>query len=280
MKIELATMEGGTINSISFYTTSDNIPTKTPGTVVVYVKEVGYTEINAFETKEGSSVIYQGKLNIISITDGGLLTIPFNTPYTFNGGNLLIGIENTTDIKSEDIYFYGQNVRGASVAGVDKVSEEYMTASQQNFIPKTSFDYTAATGVVYHVPTHVAASEVTAETATLSWNAPEGEVTGYVCQYKKADEETWSAEATVTTTAVTLSGLAAATAYNFRVKALYGSNESGFAFTSFTTDFSDDMCSITLKLSDQEGDGWNGAAIQVVDALTMRIRIIATRISQ
>ena len=122
--------------------------------------------------------------------------------------------------------------------------------------------------MVYHVPTHVAANEVTAETATLSWNAPEGDVTGYVYQYKKADEETWSTETTLTTTTVTLSGLTAATAYTFRVKALYGSNESVFAFANFNTDFSDDMCSITLKLSDEAGDGWNGATILVVDALT------------
>lgn len=52
------------------------------------------------------------------------------------------------------------------------------------------------------------------------------------------------------------------------MKALYDSNESSFAFTNFNTDFSDDMCSITLKLSDEAGDGWNGAAIQVVDVLT------------
>lgn len=266
MKIELATMEGGTINSISFYTTSDNIPTKTPGTVVVYVKEVGYTEINAFETKEGSSVIYQGKLNIISTTDSGLLTIPFNTPYNYAGGNLLIGIENTTDADINSIIFYGQTVKGASVAGADTESLANVTASQQNFIPKTTFEYTAFNG--YHKPTGLAASEVTTETTTLSWTAPEGEVTGYVYQYKKANEETWSTEATVTTTTVTIGELTAATVYNFRVRALYGSNESYFAMTNFTTQISDDMCSITLKLTDHEGDGWNGAAIKVVDVLS------------
>jgi hypothetical protein len=265
---DLTTMEGGTINSISFYTTSDNIPINTPSAVNVYVKEVSYTEINAFETKENSSVIYKGRLNIISTADGGLLTIPFNTPYTYNGDNLLIGIENTAKTEMNPIVFYGKNVSGASVTGIDRQKEEYITPTQQNFIPKTTFDYTAATGVVYHVPTSIAVSEVTAGTATLSWTAPKGEVTGYVYQYKKANEETWSTEATVTTTTATISGLTAATAYNFRVKALYGSNESRFTFTNFTTDFSDDMCSITLKLTDEAGDGWSGAAIQVVDVLT------------
>ncbi len=263
---DLATMDGGTINSISFYTTSDNIPYQTESLVDVYVKEVGYTEINGFETKESSFVVYQGRLNIINTTDGGLLTIPLRTPYSYDGGNLLIGIENTSGADLNPIYFYGQAVDRASVAGAHTESLADIIPSLQNFIPKTTFEYTAFNG--YHKPTGLAATEVTTETATLSWTAPEGEVTGYAYQYKKASEETWSTEATVTTTTVTISGLTAATAYDFRVKALYGSDESRFAMTNFTTRISDDLCSITLKLTDQEGDGWNGAAIQVVDVLS------------
>lgn len=263
---DLTTMDGGTINSISFYTTSDNIPYQTESMVDVYVKEVGYTEINGFETKESSSIVYQGKLNIISSTDGGLLTIPLRTPYSYDGGNLLIGIENTSGADLNPIYFYGQTVDRASVAGAHTESLANIIPSLQNFIPKTTFEYTAFNG--YHKPTGLAATEVTTETATLSWTAPEGEVTGYAYQYKKASEETWSTAATVTATTVTISGLTAATAYDFRVKVLYGSNESRFAMTNFTTRISDDLCSITLKLTDQEGDGWNGAAIQVVDVLS------------
>ena len=171
----------------------------------------------------------------IRTTDGGLLTIPFNTPYTYNGGNLLIGIENTTDADCTGVDFYGQSASGASVAGADAESLANVKASRQNFIPKTTFEYTARSGVAYPKPKGLAASEVTTETATLSWTAPEGDVTGYVYQYKKASEETWSTEATVTTTTVTISGLTAATVYHFRVKALYGSNESGFASTNFNS---------------------------------------------
>ena len=262
---ELEAMKDGEINSISFYTTHHFIPYITDCTVDVYVKEVDYTTIDVFEEKESASVVYQGELNVIKTSDGGLLTIPFNTSYTYNGGNLLIGIENTTIGGKIWVTFYGQYVNVASVSGNDQVSQVNVEPSKWYFIPKTTFEYTASSDIVYHKPKDIAASEVTSESATLSWTAPIGDVTGYAWQYKKAGEETWSPEATVTTTTVTISGLTAATAYHFRVKALYGSNESDAAVTKFNTGF-EDLCSITLRLTDRIGDGWNEAAIRVVDA--------------
>ena len=263
---KLEAMKDGDINSISFYAINRDIPYITDCTVDVYVKEVDYTTIEGFEEKESSSVVYQGRLNVIKTSDGGLLTIPFNTPYTYNGGNLLIGIENTTNGDLTGVAFYGQTVNKGAVYGTNEVSLANVDPYSWDFIPKTTFEYTASSDIAYHKPKGIAASKVTAESATLSWTAPIGDVTGYAWQYKKADEETWSPEATVTTTTVTISGLTAATAYHFRVKALYGGNESDAAVTNFNTGFSEDMCSITLKLTDRNGDGWNGAAIRVVDA--------------
>jgi hypothetical protein len=109
---KLEAMKDGDINSISFYAINRDIPYITDCTVDVYVKEVDYTTIEGFEEKESSSVVYQGRLNVIKTSDGGLLTIPFNTPYTYNGGNLLIGIENTTNGDLTEVVFYGQVVKG------------------------------------------------------------------------------------------------------------------------------------------------------------------------
>ena len=98
------------------------------------------------------------------------------------------------------------------------------------------FSFTAASP--YVTPTGLTATDVTTNAATISWTASPGEVTGYAYQYKKVTDGDggWSAEATVATTSVALSGLAPGTTYNFRVKALYGSNESEFATINFTTD--------------------------------------------
>ena len=86
-------------------------------------------------------------------------------------------------------------------------------------------------------PTHLAADDVTEYTASPTWEAPETDrtITGYIYQYKKNSDAEWSAETTVTTTSATLTGLTADTDYQFRVKALYGNDESIYSSISFTT---------------------------------------------
>ena len=83
-------------------------------------------------------------------------------------------------------------------------------------------------------PAQVSASTIATQSATLTWDAADG-ATGYTYQFKKASDVSWSAEATTTETSVTLSNLTADTDYEFRVKAIYGSNYSFYIFTRFTT---------------------------------------------
>ena len=140
---DLEDMRGGTINSLKFYTTSSNIPYTSVSDVDVYLMEVDYTTISAFEPKANGTIVYQGKLDFVSENAGGLLTIEFSTPYSYGGGNLLVGIDNTTDAGYKSIYFYGQNVTGASVSGSNGSGPDAVSANQQNFIPKTTFGYVA-----------------------------------------------------------------------------------------------------------------------------------------
>ena len=94
----------------------------------------------------------------------------------------------------------------------------------------------------------------TDKTAKLTWTAPEttNAITGYAYQYKNVNESTWSDEATTTETSVTISGLTARTDYAFRVKALYGSDASGFELLNFTT-----APSLPYEQGFEDGmDGW------------------------
>ena len=141
---ELAGMEDCVINAIKFYTTSANVPYTTVSTVDVYLKEVGYTSISEFETKADCSTVYQGTLDIVSASGGGELTITFTTPFTYRGGNLLVGVENTTAAGYKEIKFCGEAVSGASVSGCNGSSLDDVPASQQDFIPKTTFYYSPA----------------------------------------------------------------------------------------------------------------------------------------
>ena len=145
---DLALMNGGTVNSVKFYTTSVNIPYTTESTVDIYLKEVSYTTISAFEAKADCQVVYTGTLAFVAEGNGGACVITFNTPFTYNGGNLLVGCENLTDVAYKNIHFYGQTVNGAAVAGSNGASPENVSATQRNFIPKTTFTYSGGTGYV------------------------------------------------------------------------------------------------------------------------------------
>ena len=138
---DLVEMKDKPISRMTFYTTNSNVPYITDCSVDVYLKTVNYTSISSYETKASCTTVYSGFLNIISTNSGGEMTIYFDSPYTYNGGNLLVGFENTEDNTYQNIHFYGQTVSGASISGASASSTGTIPATQQNFIPKTSFGY-------------------------------------------------------------------------------------------------------------------------------------------
>lgn len=142
----LTEMNGATISALTFYTTEGNVPYTSASTCDVYMAELpGNIEaLHLFFYKSAATVVYSGPVEIVAAGDGGQMTITFTTPYTYNGGTLFIGIENTTDAGYKNIHFYGQNVEGVSGAGSDPNSLSNVPFTQQNFGPKTTFTYTTA----------------------------------------------------------------------------------------------------------------------------------------
>ena len=266
---DLAEMNGGTISAIKFYTniSNNNVPYTSVSTADVYLMEVDYTTISAFEPKANATMVYQGTVAVVlnEAGDGGEMTIEFATPFIYSGGNLLIGMENTTDAGYKFMYFYGQTVDGASVAGYNSNSLDAVTATQRNFIPKTTFTYTPSGGVVVPKPTNLQVSNLGPNSATLNWTAG-GTETAWDVEYKKAADEEWTAE-TATAPTIDLDALAGGTEYYARVRANAGDgNTSAWVNTTFTTPLCDpeDMGEITYQLNDSYGDGWNGNAIEIV----------------
>ncbi len=215
---DLAKMEGGIINGISFYTTSSNIPYTTASTVDVYLKEVDYTSISDFETKESSTTVYQGTLSITSTTGGGLMTIRFATPYEYSGGNLMIGIDNTTDAEWKQISFYGQAVAGASFAGSHSTSPANILGAQRNFIPKTTFDYTPAAGACRKPTALALVGEPTYNSAELTWTPGDEEQDAW--QICVNGDEDYLID--VNTIPYTLTGLTQDTEYRVKVRSNCG----------------------------------------------------------
>ena len=124
-------------------------------------------------------------------------------------------------------------------------------------------DFNFAEYSTYAKPTSFVVSNLTDTKATVLWNNLDG-ATGYAYQYRKATDAAWSAEATLTTNAVILNELTPNTNYNFRVKALYGSNASNYLFLDFQTDGS----VVDLPYSDGFENGMGGWRMRDCDLST------------
>ncbi len=134
---DLDDMSGGTIEGLTWYA---NQATKSwTGTFQVFVKEVNNTTISDFLGTDGATTVYEGTISVAN----SVVELTFATSYEYGGNNLLVGIYQTTKGSYSSCSFYGINASGASVQGYDSGSLSTITAGQQNFIPKTTFTYTA-----------------------------------------------------------------------------------------------------------------------------------------
>ena len=180
-------------------------------------------------------MVYEGYLDFVSEGDGGSVTIEFDAPYTYEGGNLLVGIDNTEDNGYKSIYFYGTAVTGAAWGGSNSSSLEGVTGSVKNFIPKTTFSYIPSGGTICEKPETMEASNVTTNSATLTWTGGSGH---YNVEYKKASDEEWTSKLTNSTATTTnLTDLAPGTAYQARVQSVCSDGTSGWKSVSFSTMF-------------------------------------------
>lgn len=97
-------------------------------------------------------------------------------------------------------------------------------------------------------PTGVAASNLTANSATLSWTAPSG-ATGYQYVLDQSSANPTGSGTGITTTTYSASGLAASTTYYFHVRTVCGSAASTWVTTSFTTSANPAPCAAPTGLA-------------------------------
>lgn len=149
----LTQMKGGDISSVKFYSTSYSTPYTSASTADVYVSEVDYISFGDdhfdFEPKANCTIVYQGTVTVERVgptnQEWGEMTITFNAPYKYRGGNLLIGFENTTTAGWKRFLFQGQAAMWhAGLAGY-QMTDTYFWKQQCDFIPKTTFTYTPGT---------------------------------------------------------------------------------------------------------------------------------------
>ncbi|MBQ4138814.1 MAG: fibronectin type III domain-containing protein, partial [Muribaculaceae bacterium] len=253
---DLSEMEGGTITNITWYLAT---PAEAVwgGNFQIYLKEVAETTPTAYADVTDATLVYEGPL------DGTAekLSIEFTTPYTYQGGNLLIAVRQTETGTYKGATFKGSEVAGAALQGYSYSSLDAANMNVRDFLPHTMFDFTPGSGVVYYKPKNLQVTNIGTDAATLTWE-PGSTETSWNIECKKAADAEWTAVGAATATTYTLEDLDKGTPYNVRIQADYGEgNLSGWVETSFTTLACEesDMGEVEYTLTDTYGDGWNGS---------------------
>lgn len=131
---QLEDMVGGTISSMKFYIANEGGNLMNGGKLAV---SIGTTEMNSFY----QSLITEGltKVAEITMTPGETeVVVNFNTPWAYEGGNIVIETKVVETGNYPHVFFYGQ-VSDVANAGYGK---SFVTT--EKFYPKTTFTYEPA----------------------------------------------------------------------------------------------------------------------------------------
>ena len=131
----LADMIGGEITSLTYYISTPSSGSWAPATFNVYMREVEGTTLSSYYGSTDAEIVYSGALD----GTGSTMVITLDEPYTYTGGNLLIGIEEPVEGTYHSCYFYGVTATGASASGYSSSALSAVTFTQRDFLPKTTF---------------------------------------------------------------------------------------------------------------------------------------------
>ena len=226
----------GTISSISFYymgIAAKDLP------ITVYMENVDAEDLSTGISLAEAEEVFEGTLSVPA--EAGWVTINLDTPFTYDGtSNLLIGFKKT----GPSTWFSGNTWQYTSAANMARYSQTdsnpYTTATVPatvtNNRPNIQMVITPVSGPVCDKPETLVASNVTANSATLTWSGGSGT---YNVEYKKSSDTEWTSLLTNTTaTTTTLSELTPGTSYQARVQSVCeGDAVSGWKIVSFSTLF-------------------------------------------
>ena len=224
-------MIGGRITSLKFYYNAASYTSYAPFTI--YMTEVDAATLStSFVDWEGMTPVYTGTLAV----SGNIMELTLDTPYTYQGGNLLIGFMKDPDTNGS---YTGSSSSWKGATPTSGSSRYYAKSSlpaltggtASTFLPKITISYFES---ATPMPKNLIVSDIDVHSATVSWTAPSTNVTSYKYQYQPEGGE-WTTLTSTTALSVPLSGLAANTTYNFKVQAIYSGGESVFASTTFLT---------------------------------------------
>ena len=233
---ELTSISGSSIIGMVFYASEENVSW---GDAVFDVKitEISTTTLADFDNSTSTSV-YTGTLSI----SNNIMLVTFNTPYAYQGGNLLVEFDNIAEGTYASSSWYGEEVTGASVQGYNYSSFDGISATVRNFIPKTSFLY----GSGCLTPSYPNVTDISSNNATIQWG---GSADSYNVRYR-IGTASWT-ETTSSTNSIELSGLTASSTYELQVQSVCGENTSDWS-TPITFTTLQQMYTISLATNNAE----------------------------
>ena len=221
----------GTINSISFYyagTAAKDFPIK------VYMQNVDAGDLSTGISLADADMVFDGTY---SVTGEGWFSIDLDTPFAYDGiSNLLIGV-----IKDNLQWYNGGYWQCTAVNNMARYTQSdsagpYDTSTTPGTVsanrPNIIIDITPDSGPTCDKPGTLEASNVTANSAVLTWSGGSGT---YNLEYKSNAATEWTTILSNTSaTTYALSGLTSNTAYVVRVQSVCDGVNSGWRSVEFT----------------------------------------------
>ena len=215
----LTDMVGGQITEMHYFMSAGNRTFTT--TWYVRLAVTSQSNLSSGFVSASTTTVYEGPITVSS-TDG--LTIVFDEPFVYNGGNLLVEFEQPISGSYTTTTFYGISQTNASRYG--RGSGYTTSGGAVSFLPKVEFTY--GNPASCDKPSNLAAV-ATPTTATISWTGA-ANVSAYSLYV--AD----SHAANVASTSYVLNNLEPNTDYTVSVRSLCSAGDStGVVTVSFHT---------------------------------------------
>lgn len=208
---------------------------------------------SAWDATEGDTV-FDGSIS--TVVEDGQLVFEFDTPFQYNGGNLLVELlyDDSFGNRYTSGSFYGMTADNASRYANGSDALTTATGTVQNFLPKVMIDYEGASTCLPVSTVYI--MDVTDINATAMWY-PGYEETAWEYAFSTSDSmtaaELEAAALPVTTNNVALSGLVRDTNYTFYVRPVCSETETGnWTSWTFPTPYVDYFYNVIAEVNDEE----------------------------
>lgn len=166
---ELTELNGREMSEMTFHLSSPASEAWTAN-FKVYIGSYPTTTIDAFADVTTLTQVYDGALD----ATGSTMTVTFSTPYTYNGGNMIVAFEEDQTGNYKSATFAGVNTTGACVQGYSYSDLASVSPTQRNFLPKFSVHISLPANACPDV-TNIAVDSLTNTSALIEWTASDAD---------------------------------------------------------------------------------------------------------